>query len=385
MAGGQHILWGTPHSLYTGKARSYLIKKQIPFDERIPGDPHFLGEVVPAIGHMVVPVLETADGQLIQDTSAIIDHLEAIYPAPSLTPQGGVQRVIAAFLDAFGSNYLLPLAMHYRWTYRAEQELFLQTEFARAVPPGMPYDQRLAMAGAFMDRFSGFLPNLGVTPAVIPAMEDSYHELLAVLEAHFRLHPYLLGGRPSLADFGMMAPLYAHLARDPVPALLMRTVAPNVARWTERMNTAAIPDSDYAETSGAFPADDAIPESLIGVLRVAFAQWGPGLAADAAQFDRWLAGLEDASAGTLVSHDGERQVHPHVGRISYAWRGVTMERGSQPHSLWHLAQAQALAKKLSPAAADALAALLERVGGTDVMAISTARAITRSDNVLVLA
>ncbi len=385
MAGGHHTLWGTPHSLYTGKARSYLIKKQIAFAERIPGDPHFLGEIVPTIGHMVVPVLETADGQLVQDTSAIIDHLDALYPEPELNPQGGVQQVVAAFLDAFGSNYLLPLAMHYRWTYRAEQELFLRAEFARAVPPGMPYEQRLAMAGAFMDRFSGFLPNLGVAPAVIPAMEESYRELLAALEAHFRLHPYLLGGRPSLADFGMMAPLYAHLARDPVPALLMRTIAPNVARWTERMNTAAIPDSDYADTSGTYPADDAIPASLEDVLQVAFAQWGPGLAADAAQFDRWLEGLGDAPAGTLVSHDGERQVHPHVGRISYAWRGVTMERGSQPHSLWHLARAQALAENLPPAAADAFAALLERTGGSAVMAIRTARPMTRSENVLVLA
>ena len=338
-----------------------------------------------SLAERAVQVLETADGQLVQDTSAIIDHLEAIYPDPVLTPPGGVQQVVAAFLDAFGSNYLLPLAMHYRWSYRAEQEQFLQAEFARAVPPALPYEHRLAMAGAIMDRFSGFLPNLGVTPAVIPAMEESYRELLAVLEAHFRLHPYLLGGRPSLADFGMIAPLYAHLARDPVPAQLMRTVAPNVARWTERMNSPAIADSDYADTSGTFPADDAIPETLEAVLRVAFAQWGPGLAADAAQFDAWLAGLDDAAPGTLVSHDGQRQVHPHVGRISYPWRGVTMERGSQPHSLWQLARAQAGAEGLEPAAAEALASLLERTAGTAVMALRTARPITRSANVLVLA
>lgn len=385
MANGHHVLWGTPHSLFTGKARSYLIKKQIPFVERIPGDQHFMGEIVPQIGHMVVPVLETADGQLVQDTSAIIDHLEARYPDPVLVPAGGVQQVIAAFLDAFGSNYLLPLAMHYRWTYRNDQELFLRSEFARAVPPALPYEHRLAMAEAIMNRFNGFLPNLGVTPAVIPVLEESYRELLAVLEAHFRLHPYLLGGRPSLADFGLMAPLYAHLARDPVPAQLMRTVAPNVARWTERMNSPAIPDSDFADTSGQFPADDAIPETLVDVLRVAFAHWGPGLAADAAQFDRWLAGLDDAAPGTLVSHDGGRQVHPHVGRISYAWRGVTMERGSQPHALWHLARAQALAAELAPAPAAALGALLDRTGGTEIMAIRTARPITRSENVLVLA
>lgn len=385
MAGGQHILWGTPHSLYTGKARSYLIKKQIPFVERVPGDQRFLGEIVPTIGHMVVPVLETADGQLVQDTSAIIDHLEALYPDPVLVPAGGVQQVIAAVLDAFGSNYLLPLAMHYRWTYRAEQELFLQAEFARAVPPALPYEHRLAMAGAIMQRFNGFLPNLGVTPDVIPAMEESYHELLAVLEAHFRQHPYLLGGRPSLADFGLIAPLYAHLARDPVPAQLMRTVAPSVARWTERMNSPAIADSDYADTSATFPVDDAIPETLEDVLRVAFAHWGPGLAADAAQFDAWLAGLEDAAPGTLVSHDGERQVHPHVGRVSYAWRGVTIERASQIHSLWHLARAQALAAALPPEQAASLTALLERTGGTAIMATRTARAMSRTENVLVLA
>lgn len=385
MAVGQHILWGTPHSLYTGKARSYLIKKQIAFAERVPGDPHFLNDVVPAIGHMVLPVLETADGQLLQDTSAIIDHLDTQYPEPDLTPPGRVQQVVANFLDAFGSNYLLPLAMHYRWTYRAEQELFLQAEFARAVPPAIPYEQRLAMAGAIMNRFNGFLPNLGVTPAVIPAMEESYRELLAVLEAHFRLHPYLLGGRPSLADFGMMAPLYAHLARDPVPALLMRTIAPNVARWTERMNSPAIADSDYADGSGAYPSDDAIPASLEDVLRVAFSHWEPGLAADAAQFEQWLAILGDAPSGTLVSHDGKRQVHPHVGRVSYAWRGVTMERASQPHSLWHLARAQALADRLPEPEARALQALLARTGGAEVMAIRTTRPITRSENVLVLA
>ena len=86
MAGGHHVLWGTPHSLYTGKARSYLIKKQIPFTERLPGDQHFMGEIVPAIGHMVLPVVQTADGQLVQDTSAIIDHFEALYPQPALTP-----------------------------------------------------------------------------------------------------------------------------------------------------------------------------------------------------------------------------------------------------------------------------------------------------------
>ena len=88
--------------------------------------------------------------------------------------------------------------MHYRWSYREKQELFLRTEFARAVPP-MEHEQRLETAGKLMTRFSGFLPGLGVTPAVIPAMEASYVELLDALEQHFRLHPYFAGaGHPAL-------------------------------------------------------------------------------------------------------------------------------------------------------------------------------------------
>jgi hypothetical protein len=235
-----------------------------------------------------------------------------------------------------------------------------------------------------MTRFAGFLPNLGVTEAVIPAMEESYAELLAVLDKHFQQHPYLLGGRPSLADFGMMAPLYAHLARDPVPGFLMKTTAPNVFRWTERMNTAEIEDPDFPGYEASFPAGDALPETLEAVLKAVFAQWGPGLAADAACFDRWVGSLPDPAPGQLVSHNGARQVHPHVGRISYAWRGVTMERGSQPHSLWHFARAQAAAAALTGEDAARLADLLDRTGGTTMMAIATTRPIRRENNVLVL-
>ena len=61
-----------------------------------------------------------------------------------------------------------------------------------------------------------------------------------------------------------------------------------------------------------------------------------------------------------------------------------MERGSQPHSLWHIARAQAAAETLDKDAASRLATLLERTGGGPLMAIRTTRPIIRNDNVLVL-
>jgi glutathione S-transferase len=241
-------LWGTPHSLYTGKVRSYLIKKGLPFREMFPHHPRFGTEVVPAVRLVVVPIVETPDGQFYQDTSDIIAELERRHPQTPVVPSTPVQRVVARLLDGYGSECLLPAAMHYRWSYRAEQEHFLQAEFGRALHFGPDREARLQAGAQFMAYFNSFLPGLGVLPETIPAIEAAYEELLNLLDIHFQHHPYLLGGRPCIADFGFMAPLFAHLGRDPVPAALMMKRAPNVFRWTERMNRAQTPRNGYPMT-----------------------------------------------------------------------------------------------------------------------------------------
>ena len=380
----RYTIWGTPHSLYTGKIRSYLIKKGIAYEEIMASDPNFVGDIIRQVGLKVIPVMQSPGGDIIQDTTAMIDYIESRVAAPNFVPPGPVQRIVADLIDAFGSNYLMAIAMHYRWSYREQQEHFLCNEFARAVP-APTYSDRMEKAGKLMSRFADFLPNLGVTPDVILAMEESYKELLALLEIHFQSYPYFLGGSPSAADFGMMAPLYAHLARDPVPAFLMKTTAPSVFRWTERMNMPGLKDGDFKDVAIGFLEGDALPETLEPILAFLFSQWGPGLRADAERFDAWLDGLEAPDAGTLVSHDGRRQVHPHIGRISYAWRDVVMQRASQPHALWHFERARAAAQALTGADRERLDALLDRTSGNAMMALTTKRKIARHDNVLVLA
>ena len=56
-------LWGGALSLYTGKVRSYLIKKGLPFRELLPPHPRFGAQVIPAVRQFVVPILETTDGR----------------------------------------------------------------------------------------------------------------------------------------------------------------------------------------------------------------------------------------------------------------------------------------------------------------------------------
>lgn len=378
-------LWGIQHSLFTGKARSYVIKKGVPYREICPSNPQFQARIVPTVKSLVVPVLETPEGEIIQDTTDIIDHLEARFGAPQMEPETPVQRAVSMLLDAFGSQYMIPLAMHYRWSYRAEQEDFLRAEFGRILHAGPDRQVRSEAGRQLMDYFNGFLPPLGVTAETIPAMEASYLALIDALDVHFQAHPYLLGGRPSIGDFGLMAPLFAHLGRDPVPASLMKNKAPNLYRWTERMNMPAIADGEFAGYPQTYPADDAIPETLEAVLKLVFADWTAGLLADAACYNDWLKNHADLPVGHLVSADGSRKVHPTLGTIEYSWHGITMRRMSAPHGLWHFDRAAGYARGLSGAARGRLDALLARTGGGEAMALTLARPMTRKDYALVLA
>jgi len=379
-----YALWGTAHSFYTGKARSYLIKKGIAFRECYPSHPRFNSHVMPAIGMLVVPVLETPDGRLIQDTSDIIDYLESRHPQPPMIPETPVQRAVACLIGAFGSEGLLPAGMHYRWSYRDQQEDFLRAEFGRIVYAGPDRKARSTAGEQLMSYFNSFLPPLGVTPETIPTVEKAYLELLDALDEHIQHHPYVMGGRPSIADFGLMAPLFAHLARDPVPATLMKKVAPNVYRWTERMNAPGIADPEFFAHPETYPADDAIPETLEPVLRLIFQDWGAELLANAAFYNAWVRSNPGRPAGHLVSATGERKTHPTLGFIEYEQRGCRIHRNSAPHGLWHFDRAAAHARSLQGEARARFSALVQRTGGAQVMAIELARPLKRENYVLVL-
>ena len=65
-------------------------------------------------------------------------------------------------------------------------------------------------------------------------IEASFRRQLAILEPHLARRPYLFGGRPCLADFGLFAQLY-ECSIDPTPGAVLRERAPRVAAWIERM------------------------------------------------------------------------------------------------------------------------------------------------------
>lgn len=138
-----YVLWGAPHSFYTGKVRSYLIKKGLPYREEFLFDADFRRRVLPAVRLVVVPVLQTPEGRILQDSTDIIEHLEVEWQQSSMVPESPVQKAIAWLLAAFGSEGLLAPGMHYRWSYPAAQENFLCAEFGRPLQHGPDRAARL--------------------------------------------------------------------------------------------------------------------------------------------------------------------------------------------------------------------------------------------------
>lgn len=328
-------IYGAPVGMWTGKIRSYLRKQGIPYIERLPTDQVFQREVMPTVKRFINPVIRFADGTIVQDTADIIDHLERHgYARFSVYPKSPLQYTVARALDLFGGEGVVRAAMHYRWSYRDYNESFLRHEFGLAYRAiGMTQSAIDQQLDGFMGYLNSYLPKLGITEKTASAIEVAYEDLLAALDAHFRVCPYLLGGQPTVADFGLIANLFAHLGRDPYPADLMKRQAPSVFRWTERM-MANDPDMpEFPNAAFALADQDVLPETLSPVLKLMAQDYLPELKMAVSHADAWLAKQEHVAAGSIV---GGKPTVRTIGQGSFTLRGVQLDTVVWPYSLSRL-------------------------------------------------
>jgi len=364
-AAGRYRLFGTPTSYYTAKVRAYLRFKGLPFDEVLTTASVYEDVIVPRTGVWMIPVLITPDDIAIQDSTAIIDHLEqrvggaAVYPA---TPR---QRLAALLLELFGDEWLILTAIHYRWT-KPENTTFVTAEFGRqAVPLGSAAEQ--AQAGASKAAvFSAWVDRLGSGPATGPKIEEAYAELLDALDAHFAQHAFLFGARPSIADFSFFGALYAVLYRDPWSGRFMRDRAPRVAAWVGRM-LALSPEDGAA----GFLDADMVPATLLPVLRQVFRDQFPVLQDTVAQVEAWAAQHPGAPFPKTIG------LHP------FQLRGAEGRRCIFPYAQWMLQRPLDYRHSLPEAERRAVDELLAEVGGIDAMRMTIHRRVTRRDNLVV--
>ncbi len=370
------ILWGAPGSGFSGRTRSYLRKKGLVYQEIFPSHRRFHEEIVPLIGYFVMPVTELTDGTLIQDSTDTVVYFENEYPENPLIPSTPVQKAIAWLLGFFGSETLLKAAMHYRWSFVEEDRPFTEATFGHFFSAHRDREKQRQDVVPLMEYFDGFLGDLGVTPETIPVIEASHKDLLDVLNVHFLQCPYLLGGRPSLADFGLMVPMYAHLSRDPVACTLMKLHAPQVFRWTERMNEPGIVDGEFPDAAPEYPANDTLPETLLPILKYFFTDCGPEMLGMIATFNAWCEANPNVPSGAAIQTDADQVgAHPRLGKLSYELRGVAFHRQTFTSALYHFQRVQDVIAGLDRDGRSALNDIVEKAGGQELISATLTRRI----------
>jgi glutathione S-transferase len=396
-------LFSWEHSYFSGKARAFLRFKQragslAPGWEDVLATPELIaGLLLPRSGSNAVPQLETPAGDWVQDSSEIIDHVEAAHPEVPVVPSPEAaprQCLVSYLLELFADEWMLVPAFWERWyfsengrapSHRGHNE----QQWGAVAAAGQPGTARRAAGAALFEDLMGIshsrkdpkgtyagLVHLGCDERTEKAWQASQHRVLGMLETHFAAHDYVLGGRPGLADFALLGPLYAHVYRDAVSGFALRVFFPITAEWVERANgegalnartwgqklysldeKGALVGRPATSDGGEWLPDDAIPETLLPVLGVFFEEMWPVLVssmrvlADFIASDAHTPG-DPLPGGSFMATPGFLEHQTGEGALTHEFEigGVTSRRMVIPYQVWML---QRLERVLSACTADA--------------------------------
>ena len=316
-------LFSWEHSYFSGKARAYLrYKEQMgdlgPGFEDVLATPELMmGLLTPATGSAAVPQVLAPDGTWVQDTSEIVDYFERRYTKVPVIPSAtnAPRQALASYLiELLADEWLVVPGFWERWHYSLEgvepsHLAFNEQQWGAVFSAGATGSERRAAAQLLFEQMFGIsqarsnpkgvyagLVHLGVSPETEGAWWASMERVLDCLDAHLDQHDYALGGLPSVADFGLMGPLYAHVFRDATTGFMLHTQHPLVAEWVERTNgTNSLNARSYRQKlyslgeggelvgrpatsdGGQWLPDDEVPATLDAVVAVFFEEMWPVL------------------------------------------------------------------------------------------------------------
>ncbi len=362
-------LYGSPLSLYTGRARSYLIKTGEQYTETLPNSAYYEEHVLPKMGgRRSIPAIETEEGEVIRDGAAIIDYYEQRC-GNEHTPNNPKQKLVSLLFDVIGSEGLLRPAMHYRWNFPEENSAFLQFHFETFVPANLA---KKGLAEKRMNQMREAGRNFGAVPQTYALIETLYFELIQKLDSHFTSTAYLLGNKPSIGDFGLIAPLYGHLGRDPKPLSIMQSQAIRLYRWVERMNRPDLDMGEFSAQNRSYLEADEIPDTLIDVLKQLAIDFMPETKAACAYINTWI-GQQNSLPPNTIAERG-------VGMCNFNVHGVSITALAQPYRFYLLSRTQQEFEKLDQSDKDDVLDLFAKCNMREIFDLKLDRQIGRHDN-----
>jgi glutathione S-transferase len=272
-------VYGSSISYFTGKLEAYLRYKEIPY-QLVPMTPLVRRRVGSRTGTTQMPAVELADGRWMTDTTPMIAWLDTQQPEPAVIPPDPLQAFASRLLEDYADEWLWRPALHYRWSHRGDA-LLLSRRIVDEMMAGLPAPGWLKRFAIRQRQLGRYVRGDGVSRATRAHVEGAYLRCLQQLETILASRPFLLGERPTLADFGFFASMFRHFGLDPTPAALMLARAPGVYAWVGRLWNAR-----GSRTQGPLAAG--VPSDWSPILREVGEAYLPYLCANA---DAWKARL----------------------------------------------------------------------------------------------
>ena len=211
-----YIHYGPMFSYYAAKTRACLSYKHIPFVEIYEVE-SYAERIEPVLGSTRFPVLETGEGEILQDTTVIIDALEDRHPERPVFPRDPALMLVTRIVEFFIDEFWIVTGMHTRWNH-PDARRFAIADFSRFFGHGDQNDL-WSNGEAIAERMQSYLPNLGIdTEPGQQVMQRVFEEATQLLDKAVGPRQFALGPHPSLVDCCLYEGYFAHHYRDHGPA-----------------------------------------------------------------------------------------------------------------------------------------------------------------------
>jgi glutathione S-transferase len=225
-------IYGSEMSPYSVKVRSYFRYKGLPH-QWLMRNASNQADYQKYAKIPLIPLVVTPDDEGIQDSTPIIERVEALHPQPSVHPNEPVTAFLSTLLEEFGDEWGNKWMFHYRWAREVDQ-MSAAGRIAGQMQPRAPESQHAETSAQIRGRMVDRVWFVGSNEITAPQIEASFETAIDLLEAHFSAHRYLFGAKPALGDFGLWGQLYCAWT-DPTAGALIEGRAPALLAWIHRM------------------------------------------------------------------------------------------------------------------------------------------------------
>ena len=263
-------LMGAPGSPYTRKMVALLRYRRIPYQVSwTAGRPPKPGYPVPKVP--LLPTFYYPDGEggmmAVTDSTPIIRRLESEHAGRSVIPSDPVLSFLNDLIEDYADEWLTKAMFHFRWAHKADYDnagpllIYWSQNTLDAESAGKVSD---AISKRQFDR----LYVVGSNDVTAKTIESSFSRLIGILDELLQKKGFVLGGRPSSADFAIYGQLTQLAIVEPTSAAITVARSPRVRAWVDLMEDLSGLDPQEDDWFGADEAREALAPLLAEIGRV---------------------------------------------------------------------------------------------------------------------